>query len=94
MVHEALEHAAAMYCLGQAIEKAASRDPAAIRKALAENQFKTGWAQAMTGGAVKFDPKGLNELAQPVMVQWRGSELVTVWPESLAKAKPVWRKRK
>lgn len=94
MVHEALEHAAAMEVLAQAIEKAASRNPADIRRALSETQFAQGWAQAMTGGAVKFDAKGLNEKAQPVMVQWRRGELVSVWPESLAKGKAVWRKGK
>jgi hypothetical protein len=26
----------------------------------------------------------------PVMVQWRSNELVTVWPQSVAKAKAAW----
>jgi hypothetical protein len=25
------------------------------------------------------------------MVQWRNKELVTVWPDNIAKAKPVWK---
>ena len=94
MVHEALEHAVAMDVLAQAMGKAGSKDPAAIRKALAETTFTQGWASAMTGGSVKFDAKGLNTMAQPVMVQWRKGELVTVWPDALARAKPVWAARK
>lgn len=94
MVHEALEHAVAMQVLATAIERAASRKPADIRAKLAEGSFTEGWAQAMTGGSVKFDAKGLNVNAQPLMVQWRDGELVTVWPPALAKGKPAWRKRK
>lgn len=91
MVHEALEHAVCMSVLAQAMDRARSRQAAAVRQALVDTTFQAGWAQAMTGGAVKFDATGHNTLAQPVMVQWRGSELVTVWPESLARAKPAWR---
>jgi branched-chain amino acid transport system substrate-binding protein len=94
MVHEALEHAAAMDCLAQAMEKARSKDPAAIRKALSETTFTEGWASAMTGGTVKFDEKGLNSRARPVMVQWRKGELVTVWPDDLARAKAAWQIKK
>jgi branched-chain amino acid transport system substrate-binding protein len=27
----------------------------------------------------------------PLMVQWRNKELVTVWPENIAKAKSIWK---
>ena len=33
----------------------------------------------MSGGGVHFDAKGLNTMAQPVMVQWQNNELVSVW---------------
>jgi branched-chain amino acid transport system substrate-binding protein len=91
MVHEALEHAVCMSVLAQAMDKAKSKDSAAVRQALTQNTFQEGWAQAMTGGAVKFDATGHNTLAEPVMVQWRRNELVTVWPEKLAKGPPAWR---
>ena len=94
MVHEALEHAVCMSVLAQAMDKAKSKKPADVRKVLLDTTFKDGWAQAMTGGAVKFDQTGHNTLAQPVMVQWKGTELVTVWPEALAKGKPSWRGKK
>jgi branched-chain amino acid transport system substrate-binding protein len=89
MVHEALEHAVCMSVLAQAIEKAASMDSGKVREALRATKFTDGWAKAMTGGAVKFDDTGLNTLAEPVMVQWRNKELVTVYPKSLAKGDVV-----
>ena len=90
MVHEALEHAVCMDVLAQAMEVAKSTAPDALRKALHETRFASGWTKAMTGGAVQFDKTGLNTLSVPVMVQWRNKELVTVWPSDVAKAKAVW----
>jgi branched-chain amino acid transport system substrate-binding protein len=90
MVHEALEHAVCLDVLAKAIQRAGKLDPAAIRDALHGSRFEGGWARAMTGGAVQFDETGLNVLSVPVMVQWRGNQLVTVWPQEIAKAKAVW----
>ena len=90
MVHEALEHAVCLDVLVQAIERAKATTPDALRKALHETRFESGWTKAMTGGAVVFDKTGLNTLSVPVMVQWRNKELVTVWPSDVAKAKAVW----
>ncbi|HZV21328.1 MAG TPA: ABC transporter substrate-binding protein [Hyphomicrobiales bacterium] len=90
MVHEALEHAVCLDVLAQAIQRAKKADPAAIREALHLGRFEGGWAKTMTGGAVQFDESGLNILSVPVMVQWRSNELVTVWPQDLAKAKAEW----
>lgn len=91
MVHEAQEHAAAMGVLHQAVEIAGSADPEKITQSLRGNRFDTGWATVITGGVVEFDEKGRNPQTEPVMVQWRGGELVTVYPENVAKSKPVWR---
>jgi branched-chain amino acid transport system substrate-binding protein len=90
MVHEALEHAVALDVLAKALESTGSRDPEALRTALRDTVFTDGWARAMAGGGVDFDENGLNRLSVPVMVQWRGEELVTVWPKEFAKAEPVW----
>lgn len=89
MVHEALEHAVCMDILAQALEKAKSTEPDAIRETLGNTHFTQGWAQAMSGGSVKFDQTGLNTLAEPVLVQWRNKELITVYPKSLAKGTVV-----
>ena len=43
----------------------------------------------MSGGGVHFDANGLNTLAQPVMVQWQNNELVSVWPQALAKGRVI-----
>lgn len=91
MVHEALEHAVCLSVLAQALEKAKSASPDAVREALRNTKFTEGWAKAMTGGAVQFDATGLNTLAEPVMVQWRKNELVTVYPKALAKGTAVLR---
>jgi branched-chain amino acid transport system substrate-binding protein len=92
MVHEALEHAVCLDVLAQAIERAKSSKPEEVVKHLRGARFEGGWARAMTGDAVQFDPAGLNTLSVPVMAQWRKKELVTVWPREVAKGEAVWEK--
>jgi branched-chain amino acid transport system substrate-binding protein len=92
MVHEALEHAVSLDVLAQSINAAKSAKPEDITQALRANTFTQGWAKAMTNGKVKFDDSGLNIHAEPVMVQWQGNELATVWPQKFAKAKFITRK--
>ena len=93
MVHEALEHAVLMDCLARAMGAAKSSRPAEVRDALRGTVSTDGWAKAMTGGRVDFDETGLNTHAVPVMVQWRGAELVTVWPEAVSRGRASWRGR-
>ena len=90
MVHEAIEHAVALDVLIQAMERAKSARPEAVTEAMRGARFERGWTRAMPGGAVQFDQNGLNTLSVPIMVQWRTKELVTVWPQDIAKASPVW----
>jgi branched-chain amino acid transport system substrate-binding protein len=90
MMHEAIESAATLDVLVQAIERAKSAKPKAVVEALHSGRFEGGWTKAMPGGAVQFDQTGLNTLSVPIMVQWRNKELVTVWPKAVAKAAPVW----
>jgi branched-chain amino acid transport system substrate-binding protein len=33
----------------------------------------------------------LNVLSVPLMVQWRGKDIVTVGPKEIARSAPVWR---
>jgi branched-chain amino acid transport system substrate-binding protein len=91
MVHEALEHAVCLKVLVQAIKKAKSAKAEDVAAALRGAKFTGGWINAMTGGAVQFDQTGLNVLSVPLMVQWRGKEIVSVWPKDIAKSTPVWR---
>jgi branched-chain amino acid transport system substrate-binding protein len=90
MEHNAIDHAVAFDVLVQAIERAKSARPGAVAEALRGARFEGGWTKAMPGGAVQFDQTGLNTLSEPIMVQWRKKEMVTVWPKEFAKASPVW----
>jgi branched-chain amino acid transport system substrate-binding protein len=91
MVHEALEHAVCLEVLVQAIKKAKSAKAEEVAAALRGARFAGGWINGMTGGAVQFDQAGLNVLSVPLMVQWHGKDIVTVWPKEIAKSTPVWR---
>ena len=89
MPHEALEHAVCAGVLAQALEVAASDKPEAVSAALRAQKYDQGWAGVMSGGGVHFDGNGLNTMAQPVMVQWQNNELVSVWPQALAKGRVI-----
>jgi len=91
MVHEALEHAVCLEVLVQAIKKAKSAKAEEVAAALRGAKFTGGWINGMTGGAVQFNEAGLNVLSVPLMVQWRGKDIVTVWPKEVARSVPVWR---
>jgi branched-chain amino acid transport system substrate-binding protein len=42
-----------------------------------------------TGWGVKFNQDGQNILATPLVLQWRGGKLLTVWPETFAVMEPA-----
>ncbi len=63
--------------IGQALEQAASTDPAKIRDVLASISAPS----IMPGGPIEFDATGLNKNSVPVMVEWQDSVLHTVWPK-------------
>jgi branched-chain amino acid transport system substrate-binding protein len=68
-----------------AINRAGSTQPAAIQAALKATDLKA--EQLMIGyRGVRFDDKGQNTLASVLLVQLRGREYVSVWPESVATA--------
>ncbi|AXA73374.1 ABC transporter substrate-binding protein [Achromobacter insolitus] len=89
MPHEALEHAVCAGVLAQSLEVAASDKPEAVSQALRAKKYDQGWAGVMSGGGVHFDANGLNTMAQPIMVQWQKGELVSVWPQALAKGRII-----
>lgn len=90
MVHDAIEHAAVIEVFAQALEKAASTEKGALRETLLDSRFEGGWIDGMPGEGIDFDETGHNSLAEPIVVQWRGGEMVTVWPKKYEKAAPVW----
>ncbi len=78
----------AMYIIADAIERAGSADPAAIRDALAE----TNYADHILpySGAISFDDTGETEVASPVVMQVQDGAVVQVWPTDLAESEPVF----
>jgi branched-chain amino acid transport system substrate-binding protein len=93
-IHEhAGEVYAYMYVLLDAIERAASVDPEAVREALARTNLTKGFGAAMPAaggvGKVSFDEKGWNSNAVALGMQWQKGELVTVYPSDWAKAQLI-----
>lgn len=68
-----------------AINRAGSTEPEAIRQALAQTDLDP--SQLMMGfEGVKFDEKGQNVLATTLLIQLKGDEYVAAWPEDKAVA--------
>jgi branched-chain amino acid transport system substrate-binding protein len=84
MAQEAGESWVAVHQLAQLMEESATCDPKELRDALADAEFTEGPAAAMPPGQVGYDETGANEFVEPVMVQWQGGELRTVFPEDVA----------
>lgn len=64
-----------------------SFDPGKVREVAMAVDIKAG--STATGWGVKFDDKGQNVRAKPLITEWRGGKLVTVWPEGAALMPPV-----
>jgi branched-chain amino acid transport system substrate-binding protein len=83
---EAVDAYVAMYVLKDALERAASTDPAKIRDALAATKLTGGPGMIVGYDAVEFDQTGQNKHASLVMVQVNdmgaGLERITVWPKN------------
>jgi len=71
--------------IGQALEKAASRDGSKIRDVLAGTEFDN---LPVPATKVKYGPNGLNIHNMGILVEWQSGVLRTVWPQRLQKAKP------
>jgi branched-chain amino acid transport system substrate-binding protein len=80
-----------VYLLKEAIERAKSREPQAIRDALAKLDVKGGPAtQAWPSGRVRFDETGRAIDRTAVVVQWQGGKTRTVFPLDMAEKPPIW----
>ncbi len=89
MPQEAGESWAAVNVLAAAMEQAKSSDPKKVRDVLASTTFTSGSASGMPPGKVGFDGNGAPKYAAPVLVQWQGGELKTVYPPTLATSKAI-----
>lgn len=77
------------YALYEAIEEAESIDPVEVRNALASIDIDSGPA-AYLYGRIKFNPNGDLASAVPVITQWQGDELLTIFPTDLATGTVQW----
>jgi branched-chain amino acid transport system substrate-binding protein len=71
------------FVLADAINRAGSTEPEKIREALNATDLKAD--QLMIGyRGVKFDDTGQNTLASTFLIQLKGKQYVSVWPDNLA----------
>lgn len=77
----------AVRVIADALERAGSADPTALRDAIAETDMPSLIAQA---GNVTFSETGENEGAAPILMQVQGGKVVQVHPEDFAEAEPIY----
>ena len=75
--------------MADAINRAGSTEPEAIRKALAATDMP-GSKLIMPWKGVKFDATGQNTLGQGILVQIMGGKYNTVWPFDMASREVTW----
>lgn len=79
----------AMIVLADAIDRAKSTDGLKIRDSLAATNIP-GEQTIMPWSKCAFGPDGQNMNADPVLIQYRDKNWVTVFPSSVATTKAVW----
>lgn len=75
--------------LADAINRAGSTNPDAIRKALQNTNTPTE-ELILPWEGVRFDESGQNILATPIMTQWQDGEMRTVWPFNVKAAEFIY----
>jgi branched-chain amino acid transport system substrate-binding protein len=78
----------AVYVIADAIERAGSADPPAIREALTATNFDDFLLPHP--GPIAFDETGENINARPVLMQVQDGSVLQVWPPELAEADPLF----
>lgn len=74
-----------------AINRAGSKDPRAIQKALTETDIPGNFL-ALPWDGVKFDPKTHQNIYSRVMIiQYQNKVQKVVWPWSMAEAEVMWK---
>ncbi len=90
MTGEAVDAYLAMYVIKDALERAASLEPAKILEALRATDLSSGPGMIVGYDKVAFDETGQNKHAALVIVQvndtGNGMERITVWPKSARRA--------
>jgi branched-chain amino acid transport system substrate-binding protein len=91
MTQDPLSTYANVWIIKEALERARSADPTAVRDALAALDLTSGpAASSLAPGRIRFDERGRRVDATPIIAQWQGGEPVTVFPAELATHKPAW----
>lgn len=75
--------------LADAINRAGSTEPEAIRKALSETNID-GKNTIMPWKGIKFDQQGQNTLGSGILVQIVNGKYHTIWPFNLATREAIW----
>lgn len=75
--------------LADAINRAGSTEPEAIRKALSETNID-GKNTIMPWKGIKFDQQGQNTLGSGILVQIVNGKYYTVWPFNMATRDVIW----
>jgi branched-chain amino acid transport system substrate-binding protein len=78
-----------VYAIADAINRAGSTEPEAIRKALSETNIP-GNKLIMPWAGIKYDATGQNTQGSGIIVQVQDGKYVTVWPFELAAKDIVW----
>lgn len=88
MTQNAISTYGDMWLFKAALEKTCSRDRTELAEALRTTNF--GPSVYYPGGTLSFDETGRREGASLTIIQWQNGVPVTVFPDNLAVAKPVW----
>ena len=88
MTQNAISTYGDMFLFKAALEKACSRDRAAVAEAL--RTLDAGPSEHYPGGTLSFDEKGRREGASLTIIQWQDGVPVTIFPEDMAVAEPKW----
>jgi branched-chain amino acid transport system substrate-binding protein len=89
MPQEAGESYAAVWLIKEAMESAASSDPADIAQTLRELEQSSGPSSFMPGGQIAFNDEGLNPDTFPVLIQWQDTKPRSVWPKEVQAVDPI-----
>ncbi len=88
MTQNAISTYGDIWLFKDALEKSCSRDRAALGDAF--RKLDAGPSKYYPGGILSFDEKGHRKGASLTIIQWQKGVPVTIFPEDLALAKPVW----
>jgi branched-chain amino acid transport system substrate-binding protein len=78
----------AVYVIADALERAGSSDPAAVRAALAETNIPEHFLAYP--GPITFNAEGENTNAQPTLMQVQGGLVLQVAPSDIGQTEPIY----